>query len=94
MYFGELSYNYNNDLNEYVQIMRTTYKYNEDISIELKDLLDKMIEINPIQRADIDECLEHNWMRKKDTTIIKESVDSLQKERIQRTKSSEIKKVE
>ena len=45
--------------------MRTTYKYNEDISIELKDLLDKMIEINPIQRADIDECLEHNWMRKK-----------------------------
>ena len=36
MFFGELSYNYNNDLNEYVQIMRTTYKYNEDISYDLK----------------------------------------------------------
>ena len=95
MFFGELNYNYNNDLNEYVQIMRTTYKYNEDISIELKDLLDKMLEVNPIQRANIDECLEHNWMTKKDTsTTIKGDVDNLQKEEIQRTKSVEIKKVE
>jgi serine/threonine protein kinase len=60
MYFGELSYKYNNDINEYVQIMRTTYKYNEEMSPELKDLLDKMIEINPEYRTNIDECLEHN----------------------------------
>ena len=65
MYFGELSYKYNNDLNEYAQIIRTTYKYNEEISPELKDLLDKMIEINPEIRANIDECLEHAWFNKK-----------------------------
>ena len=69
MYFGELSYNYNNDLNEYVQIIRTTYKYNEEISPELKDLLDKMIEINPEIRANIDECLEHNWINKNNIEI-------------------------
>ena len=69
MYFGELSYNYNNDLNEYVQIIRTTYKYNEEISPELKDLLDKMIEINPEIRANIDECLEHNWINKNNNEI-------------------------
>ena len=92
MFFGELSYNYNNDLNEYVQIMRTTYKYNEDISYDLKDLLDKMIEINPTQRANIDECLAHNWMRKKDTAILKGEVDTEEKEEIPRTKSTEIKK--
>jgi len=65
MYFGELSYKYNNDLNEYAQIIRTTYKYNEEISPELKDLLDKMIEINPEIRANIDVCLEHAWFNKK-----------------------------
>ena len=69
MYFGELSYNYNNDLNEYIQIIRTTYKYNEEISAELKDLLDKMIEINPEIRANIDECLEHNWINKNNNEI-------------------------
>ena len=31
MFFGELSYNYNNDINEYVQIIRITYKYSDDI---------------------------------------------------------------
>ena len=66
MYFGELSYKYNNDLNEYAQIIRTTYKYNEEISPELKDLLDKMIEINPEIRANIDECLEHAWFNQKE----------------------------
>jgi len=69
MYFGELSYKYNNDLNEYVQIIRTTYKYNEEMSSELKELLDKMIEINPEIRANIDECIEHNWMNKNNNEI-------------------------
>ena len=69
MYFGELSYKYNNDLNEYVQIIRTTYKYNEEMSSELKDLLDKMIEINPEIRANIDECIEHNWITKNNIEI-------------------------
>jgi serine/threonine protein kinase len=77
MYFGELSYKYNNDINEYVQIMRTTYKYNEEMSPELKDLLDKMIEINPEYRTNIDECLEHNWINKKDTEIVVGEIDSL-----------------
>ena len=81
MYFGELSYNYNNDLNEYVQIMRTTYKYNDEISYELKDLLDKMIEINHNQRANIDECLEHNWFHKKDTEILPNEDDNIKKEK-------------
>ena len=69
MYFGELSYKYNNDLNEFVQIIRTTYKYNEEMSPELKDLLDKMIEINPEIRANIDECIEHNWITKNNIEI-------------------------
>ena len=77
MYFGELSYKYNNDINEYVQIIRTTYKYNEEMSPELKDLLDKMIEINPEYRTNIDECLEHNWINKKDTEIVVGEIDSL-----------------
>ena len=57
--------------------MRTTYKYNEEMSPELKDLLDKMIEINPEYRTNIDECLEHNWINKKDTEIVVGEIDSL-----------------
>ena len=95
MYFGELSYNYNNNLNEYVQIMRTTYKYNEEISPEMKDILDKMIEIDPKQRMNIDECFEHNWLYKKNTEILKGDIENIQKENeeVQRAKTSEIKKM-
>ncbi len=95
MFFGELSYNYNNDINEYVQIIRTTYKYSDDISSELKDLLDRMIEIDPTKRISIEECLEHNWMRKMTTEILKGDSDSPKKEKdeeIKRTKTINIKK--
>ena len=88
MYFGELSYNHNNDLNEFIQIIRTTYKYNDDMSPELKDLLDKMIEINPMQRANIDECLAHNWLHKNDAEILKEE------EKREKDKNEDIKKIE
>ena len=95
MFFGELSYNYNNDINEYVQIIRTTYKYSDDISSELKDLLDRMIEIEPTKRISIEECLEHNWMRKMTTEILKGDSDSPKKEKdeeIKRAKTINIKK--
>ena len=95
MFFGELSYNYNNDINEYVQIIRTTYKYSDDISSELKDLLDRMIEIDPTKRISIEECLEHNWMRKMTTEILKGDSDSPKKEKdeeIKRAKTINIKK--
>ena len=39
------------------------------MSPELKDLLDKMIEINPEIRANIDECIEHNWITKNNIEI-------------------------
>ena len=90
MYFGELSYNHNNDLNEFIQIIRTTYKYNDDMSPELKDLLDKMIEINPMQRANIDECLAHNWMHKNDDEIKKEE-ENVKNEELKKIKFNEIK---
>ena len=86
MFFGELSYNYNNDINEYVQIIRTTYKYSDDISSELKDLLDRMIEIEPTKRISIEECLEHNWMRKMTTEILKGDSDSPKKEKDEEVK--------
>lgn len=86
MFFGELSYNYNNDINEYVQIIRTTYKYSDDISSELKDLLDRMIEIDPTKRISIEECLEHNWMRKMITEILKGDSDSPKKEKDEEVK--------
>ena len=95
MFFGELSYNYNNDINEYVQIIRITYKYSDDISSELKDLLDRMIEIDPTKRISIEECLEHNWMRKMTTEILKGDSDSPKKEKdeeIKRAKTINIKK--
>jgi len=95
MFFGELSYNYNNDINEYVQIIRITYKYSDDISSELKDLLDRMIEIEPTKRISIEECLEHNWMRKMTTEILKGDSDSPKKEKdeeIKRAKTINIKK--
>ena len=95
MFFGELSYNYNNDINEYVQIIRTTYKYSDDISSELKDLLDRMIDIDPTKRISIEECLEHNWMRKMTTEILKGDSDSPKKEKdeeIKRAKTINIKK--
>ena len=90
MYFGELSYNHNNDLNEFIQIIRTTYKYNDDMSPELKDLLDKMIEINPMQRANIDECLAHNWMHKNDVEIKKEE-ENVKNEELKKIEFNEIK---
>ena len=90
MYFGELSYNHNNDLNEFIQIIRTTYKYNDDMSPELKDLLDKMIEINPMQRANIDECLAHNWMHKNDDEIKKEE-ENVKNEELKKIEFNEIK---
>ena len=65
------------NINEYVQIIRTTYKYNDDISSELKDLLDKMIETNPDNRANIDDCLKHNWMHKKDIDIIIDNIENI-----------------
>ena len=95
MFFGELSYNYNNDINEYVQIIRITYKYSDDISSELKDLLDRMIEIDPTKRISVEECLEHNWMRKMTTEILKGDSDSPKKEKdegIKRAKTINIKK--
>ena len=91
MFFGELSYNYNNNINEYVQIIRTTYRYNDDISSELKDLLDKMIEINPDNRINIDDCLKHSWMRKKDTEIIVADIENIKQKEVPRTITGEFK---
>ena len=70
MFFGQLPHNENNDFKEYVKSIKSTYNYCGNISSELKDLLEKMLNKNPSRRITIDECLSHPWIHKQNTDII------------------------
>ena len=70
MFFGELPHKENDDFKEYIKNIKSTYNYCGNISNELKDLLDKMLNKNPSKRITIDECLSHSWIHKQNTDII------------------------
>lgn len=40
----------------------------DNISVQAKDLVTKMLTINPAQRPSVEECLAHEWLRSADAT--------------------------
>ena len=94
MFFGELPYKNNNDFKEYVKIIKSTYKYCDNVSNEFKDLLDKMLNKNPLRRINIDECLSHPWIHKQNTEIIFEEEEENKQQLVKtKTKHSKIEKI-
>ena len=91
MFFGELPHKENDDFKEYIKNIKSTYNYCGNISNELKDLLDKMLNKNPSKRINIDECLSHSWIHKQNTDIITDE-DELNKQLVKtKTKGDKIR---
>ena len=70
MFFGKLPYKDNDDYQEYIKNIKSTYNISNNISNEFKDLLDKMLDNNPSTRITINECLSHHWVLKENTKDI------------------------
>jgi len=51
----------------------------DGISAGAKDLVKKMLAIKPTDRPDIDQCLQHEWLRTTDDRNMKEAIDALKK---------------
>ena len=101
MFFGDLPYKDNDDFNEYIKNIKSTYNYGDKISKELKDLLEKMLNKNPSRRITVEECLSHPWVHKQNTEIITEDEDfnrtrqsKIEQNRIKSYKSGKITNME
>ena len=69
MLYGTVPFKANSmqDLNKL--IIKGRYHLKEDISIEARDLLEKMLQCNPYDRITIPEILKHPWMIDVDDSI-------------------------
>ena len=89
MFFGDLPYKDEDDFQEYIKNIKTIYNSSNSISIEFKDLLDKMLIQNPLNRITINECLSHPWVHKQNTEIITEEEEEINNQQeLTRTKTN------
>ena len=91
MFFGELPYKDTSDFKDYVNNIKSTYNLCENISNEFKDLLDKMLNKNPLRRITVNECLSHPWVHKQNTEIITEEEEFNKQQQLTRTKTKQSK---
>jgi len=69
MLYGTVPFKANNMKELHKLIMKGRYTLKEDASKEAKDLLTKMLEIDPYKRITISEIFAHEWMQGIDETI-------------------------
>jgi serine/threonine protein kinase len=89
MFFGELPHKENIDFKEYIKNIKSTYNHCGNISSELKDLLDKMLNKNPSRRITIDECLSHPWIHKQNTDIVTDEEEFNKQQQLIKTKTKQ-----
>jgi len=81
--YGTVPFKANNIKDLHKLIMKGKYNLKEEVSIEVRDLLKKMLECNPYKRITIPEILKHSWMQDVDDSIslfTKEEKAALRKE--------------
>ena len=91
MFFGELPKNDDNDFNKYVKIIKDTYVNCDNISYEFKDLLDKILNTDPLKRLTVEECLSHPWIHIQNTEIIIDEEEVNEHSQLVKTKTNNYK---
>lgn len=63
MVMGYLPFEDTNVHNLYIKIKKGEFKIPDWLSEELKDLLRKVLNVNPVERLSIDELINHPWSK-------------------------------